>query len=158
MEWNFKKTIEEMNDEELRERIQSAMDWENPNQIRKIPYLGGLDSFVEYIFPELVARCPMTGIKDIYKITLRCIPNQFVPELKSLKFYFFGFETLPISHEHLLAKIYKDFKEVIMPRQLNATLVVAERGELATTVEYNPENQDFSKWTGRNKEDRYFAH
>jgi 7-cyano-7-deazaguanine reductase len=76
----------------------------------------------------------MTGLKDIYKIKIKLIPSKTVPELKSLKFYFFGYEELPISHEHIIAKIYKDFKMIIKPQKMAIILYVATRGEIVTTI------------------------
>ena len=132
--WSYAKTVEEMSDQELKERIKDAMDFEIPNKIRPIPYIGGEELTIEYSYPELQAKCPMTGLKDIYKIRIKFIPDNIIPELKSLKFYFFSYEELPISHEHLIAKIYKDFKKVIKPKKIAMVLYVAERGEIITTV------------------------
>jgi len=131
---NYTKTIEEMNDGELRKRIKDTMDYEIRNKIRPIPYFGGEKLTIEYVYPELQARCPMTGLKDLYKIKIRIIPNKTIPELKSLKFYFFGYEELPISHEHIIAKIYKDLKKAINPQKIAIILYVAARGEIVTTI------------------------
>lgn len=131
---DFVNRIEEMTDKALKARIQYGMDFEIENKIRPVPYLGGQEITVEYAYPELQARCPMTAIKDLYKVRIKFIPNKFIPELKSLKFYFFGYEELPISHEHIIAKIYKDFKQVLKPKKLAIELYVATRGELKTTV------------------------
>ena len=133
-ELKFVSRIEDMTDKELRERVKYGMDAEIKNKIRPVPYLGKKEVTVEYSYPELQGRCPMTRVKDMYKIRIKFIPNKFVPELKSLKFYFFGYEDFPISHEHLIAKIYKDFKFVLKPKKLAMELYVAARGELKTTV------------------------
>ena len=132
--WTYAKTVEEMSDCELKERIKEAMAFEIPNNIRPMSYIGGEELTIEYSYPELQAKCPMTGLKDIYKIRIKFIPDNIIPELKSLKFYFFSYEELPISHEHLIAKIYKDFKKVIKPKKIAMILYVAERGEIITTV------------------------
>lgn len=132
--WNYTKTIEEMSDSELRKRIKEAMDYEIKNKIRTIPYFGAEKLTIEYSYPELQARCPMTGLKDLYKIKIKLIPDKIVPELKSLKFYFFGYEELPISHEHIIAKIYGDLQKAIKPRKMAIILCVATRGEIVTTI------------------------
>lgn len=132
--WEFVKKIEEMAPEDLRERIQKGMDFKIENEIKPIPYLGEVEQVIEYEFPELEARCPMTGVKDWYKIRIKFVPDQFIPELKSLKFYFFGYEELPISHEHIVAKIYKDFKAALKPKQCAMALYVAQRGGLNTSI------------------------
>jgi len=133
--WDYAPVIEKMTDEQLKQRIQDAMDFEIENQIRRIPYLGGKEIAVEFSYPELIARCPMTGIRDLYKVRLKFIPGEFTAELKSLKLYFWGYETLPISHEHVIAKIFQDFSLMIQPEKLAIQLLVAERGEFVTTIE-----------------------
>lgn len=139
----YGKTMEDMPEDKLRERIRLGMDFKIPHEIRPIPYLGELTQICEYSFPELEARCPVTGIKDQYKITIRYTPTKWIPELKSLKFYFWDFEEcfVPISHEHLAAKIWKDFTNVIHPEDMFLKLEVAGRGELYTTVRLG--NYDF---------------
>jgi len=132
--WDFVKRIEEMDDATLKKRIKAGMDYEIENKIRPIPYIGKEVLSVEFSYPELIARCPMTGVIDIYKIKLKFIPDKFTAELKSLKFYFWGYKGLPISHEHIAAKVYQDFKKVIKPQKLAILLMVASRGEFKTTI------------------------
>ena len=132
----FVNKIEEMNDEELKKRIQFGMNFPIPHRIRPVPYMGRECEVVEYVFDELEARCPMTRIKDQYRVIIRFIPDKLIPELKSLKLYYWDYEEclVPISHEHLAAKIYQDFKETIKPEIMYLKLEVAGRGELYTTV------------------------
>lgn len=133
--WEFKGKMEGMKGDELKERIQKAMDYEIEDKIQPVPYLGKTDIIVKHRYLELVARCPVTGILDLYTIVIRYIPNKWIPELKSLKFYYMGYDQLPISHEHLLAKVFGDFKNVIKPKWLKITLSVAIRGGIKTIVE-----------------------
>lgn len=123
-----------MSDQELKRRIKDAMNFEIQNKIRPIPYIGEEKLTIEYSYPELQAKCPMTGLKDIYKIRIKFIPDKIIPELKSLKFYFIDYEKLPISHEHIIVKICKDFKRIIKPKKIAIALYVATRGEILTTV------------------------
>lgn len=133
--WKYVGKIEEMAEDDVRQRIQAAMDFEIAAKIQPIPYVAGLEEIVEYHYPELTARCPMTGYRDIYAITIRFTPNERLPELKSLKMYFMGYDELPISHEHLAAKIYRDFQAVVEPSAFHLKLDVAVRGGIKTTVE-----------------------
>lgn len=143
-ELEFGKTMESMDGEQLKERIKLGMDFEIPHKIRPVPYLGINEQVCEYTFPELEARCPVTGIKDQYIITFRYVPDQIIPELKSLKMYLWDYEEcfVPISHEHLASKLYNDFKEVVKPKDLYVELKVAGRGELFTTVRVGNMNFD----------------
>jgi 7-cyano-7-deazaguanine reductase len=133
-DWDYKKVMEGMSDSELAERISEVMDLEMPHKIRPIPYVGKSGEVVEYETNELIARCPVTGYPDIYTIRIKFIPDKLLPELKSLKFYYMDFLDLPISHEHLAAKIYRYFAEVVEPEKLQLELIVAIRGGIATTV------------------------
>ena len=123
-----------MSDQEINLRSKKIMDMPLKEKIRAIDYCGKEEEIIEYKYEELIARCPMTSIVDIYRITLRIVPNDKIPELKSLKFYFWNYQDLPISHEHLGAKIYKDFKKFINPKKLYILIEVAGRGEIFTTI------------------------
>jgi 7-cyano-7-deazaguanine reductase len=145
--------IEEMSDEELRKRIEKVFN-SQIREIRIIPFLAKEKPIIEYVYPELVARCPMTGIKDLYKIKIKFVPNDKIPELKSLKYYFMAFEDIPISHEYLVAKIYEDFEKTFQPQRLAIVLFVASRGEIQTTVIYG--DKELLEY-GREKEDESFG-
>lgn len=133
--WDFTAKIEEMSESEVRERIEASMAYEIPEKIVPIPYAAGIEETVEYRYPELSARCPMTGLRDLYTVIIRFSPEKWLPELKSLKMYFSGYDELPISHEHLAAKIYRDFKAAVEPAEFHLRLDVAVRGGIKTTVE-----------------------
>ena len=132
--WQFAGKMEGFTDNELKKRIQQGMDKLFEHRIRPIPYLGKVHQVITHTYPELEALCPVTGIHDLYDIKLVYEPNELLPELKSLKFWFWEFRTHPISHEHLAARIYRDLKETLNPRWLNVYLMVADRGEIKTTV------------------------
>jgi 7-cyano-7-deazaguanine reductase len=127
--------MEGMNDKELSKRIQSVMNLEFDRKIRPIPYVGEVKEIVNYTTEELIARCPVTGYPDTYKLTIKFIPDKLIPELKSLKFYFMEYFDVPISHEHIIAKIAKDFDTAIKPLSRQFTLKVAVRGGIETEVQ-----------------------
>jgi len=132
----YVKKIEDFPDRELEERIRYGLEYDIPHKIRPVPFLGRSEQITEYVFDELIARCPMTEIKDQYRVIIRFIPDKFIPELKSLKLYFWDYEEekIPISHEHLADKIYQEFKKTISPKDLLVKLEVAGRGEIFTTI------------------------
>jgi NADPH-dependent 7-cyano-7-deazaguanine reductase QueF len=132
--WDYGTQIEEMDDAALKDRIVEAMAYEIEARIRPIPYVGGETEIVEYRYPEMTAKCPMTGLRDFYEVVIRFEPDQLIPELKSLKQYFCGYDDLPISHEHLAAKIYREIKEVVKPARLSLKLDTAVRGGIKTVV------------------------
>lgn len=138
--------MESMEGDEIKERINFGVNFPIPHQPTPVPYLGRVDQLTDYIFYELVARCPVTGIKDLYKVIFRFVPDRSIPELKSLKFYLMDYEEykVPISHEHLADKLYNEFNDVVKPKDLYVELQTAERGEICTTTRVG--NLDLAKY------------
>lgn len=136
MNSKFVKQIEDMKEEELIERLKEGETYPLP-PIKELPYLGELKERITYEYSELVALCPMTGILDLYKVNITFIPDKFIPELKSLRHYFLAYKEVPILHEQLLARIYKDFKKAICPLSLQVRLEVNIRGGIKTVIEYS---------------------
>ncbi|MBE0429424.1 MAG: hypothetical protein IBX61_06085 [Thermoleophilia bacterium] len=132
--WEYRPRMEDMSPEQLDERIRAAMEHENEYPVRTIPYAGGVSQIVTYDFSELVARCPVTGYLDFYRARIQFVPGELLPELKSLKLYYFGFADLPISHEHLAARIYTEFCEKVKPVACRLELTAGIRGGIETTV------------------------
>jgi 7-cyano-7-deazaguanine reductase len=129
----FGKVMESFTPEQLEERVRKAHNWEM-DKLTMMPYVGNVDEDVKYIYPELTALCPVTGIQDLYTLTITYTPNKSVPELKSLKYYLMGYRDLPIGHESLAAKLYKDFLQQVQPKRLNVELDVAVRGGITTII------------------------
>jgi 7-cyano-7-deazaguanine reductase len=132
--WNFTKKIEDMTADELKARVEQGYNAVMPT-IQVIPYVGTKSAIVKYIYAELTALCPMTGIQDLYTLTIEFNPDSFVPELKSLKFYLLAYKDLPISHEHLASKIEKEFCEVVKPANISLNLDTAIRGGIKTIID-----------------------
>lgn len=145
---HFVTRIEEMSDKELEKRIKYSMSVELKNKIRPIPYMGKIEETISYIYPELIARCPMTKIMDLYKVRILYVPNKHIAELKSLKLYLWNYDPIPISHEHLFARIWKDFITTIKPKWCEIVLTAAARGEMMTEIGYG---KDFLKIKGDTK-------
>lgn len=132
--FEYVEKIENMTEKEIDKRSKGLMKLVLKNKIRTIGYHGKTREIIEYRYDELIAHCPMTFIIDIYRIVLRFIPNKTIPELKSLKYYFWNYQDLPISHEHLAAKIYNDIKKIVNPQKMYMRLETAGRGEIFTTI------------------------
>jgi len=136
--WDYKKKIGEMTEEELKKRIVEAYEWEMP-KINTLPFVaeedGELDEIYYYQTNELIARCPETGIPDYYNIEINIKPDKLIPELKSLKFYFLSYIDHPISHEHLARKIFKDIWDTIKPLWMHIHIDVNTRGGINTSVD-----------------------
>lgn len=137
--WDYKKVMEGMSDEELTTRIKEVMKLELDNKVRPIPFCGDSKEIVTYTCDELISRCPVTGYPDINRITIKMIPGLYVPELKSLKFYFMEYMDIPISHENLVAKIYLYLGTLLQPEAFYVKLEVNIRGGVITTCEAGKE-------------------
>ena len=131
--FNFTTKIEEMPQAALEERIRAGYEYDIPHKVICVPFIG-TEEIVEHRFPEMIARCPATGYPDTYELTLRYIPNKQIPELKSLRFYLMDFVDLPISHEHLADKVFKEFNAKVQPSRLHLELKTAVRGGIYTNV------------------------
>lgn len=130
--FKYKKKIEDMTDKEWNEQQEQVMALKLP-PLRVLEFKGTKE-IVRYATDELLGICPATGLPDFYKIEISYIPDKYIPELKSLKFYFVAYREIPILHEHLLSKIYKDFNERVKPEKLKIRLDVAVRGGIHTTL------------------------
>jgi len=128
----YKKKIEEMNSEEIREQQEKVKKMKMP-EIRTVDFLyeGGE---IVYEYRELIALCPITGIPDIYTVRIIYTPDKKIPELKSLRFYFLAYKDIPILHEHLANKIFEDFEEAVKPKNLKIELDAAVRGGIHTKI------------------------
>lgn len=136
--WQPLSRIENASQSLYQSRIEKAYHVEIPNKIEPIPYVGK-EAVVEYKTSELVAKCPVTFLPDFYTLTIRYVPDMVISELRSLKFYLGYYANLPISHEHLASKIYRDFDKVVSPNGLYIVLEVNVRGGIKTTVEVGDE-------------------
>jgi 7-cyano-7-deazaguanine reductase len=133
-EWWFTKKIEDFPAEELRLRIHEVMELKTGDIIQTIPYVGTPEK-VSYSTNELIARCPATGYPDFYTLEIEYTPSLNLPELKSFKFYIMQFMEIPISHEHLANKIFRDFLDVIQPTNCVLRIFTAIRGGIVTKIE-----------------------
>ncbi len=89
---------------------------------------------VEYVFPELSAVCPRTGLPDNYILRILYEPDKKLPELKSLKMYLLSYRNYGIWHEHLANKILEDFIKYVEPRWVFVELYAYNRGGIYTSV------------------------
>ena len=94
----------------------------------------GTGTVVEYVYPELTAVCPNTGLPDYYTVRILFQPDEKLPELKSLKLYFVSFRNVGIWHEHLANRILEDFVKAVEPKWVFVELFVNNRGGIFTTV------------------------
>ncbi|MDL2328883.1 preQ(1) synthase [Desulfosarcina sp. OttesenSCG-928-A07] len=100
----------------------------------KYAYHGKRDIVITISQPEFTSVCPMTGLPDFGVITIRYTPDQFIIELKSLKYYLLQFRNVGIFYEHVVNRILDDLVKVLTPRFMEVTGMFTARGGLSTTV------------------------
>jgi len=94
--------------------------------LKTIPYeYPHREVLVEISTDELTSLCPFSGLPDFAHLVIRYIPNRYLVELKSLKYYLYAFRNVKIYNEHLVNKILEDLKKVIHPKKI---CVIAEFG------------------------------
>jgi 7-cyano-7-deazaguanine reductase len=98
----------------------------NPNPNR--------DYNIKHVCPEFTSVCPITGLPDFATITLDYVPDQLCVELKSLKYYYYGFRQQGIFYEAVTNKILDDLVELCKPRQMTVIGEFAVRGGIASTI------------------------
>lgn len=83
---------------------------------------------------EFSSVCPMTGLPDYGTLTIVYVPDEWVVELKSLKYYLLQYREVGIYYEHLVNRIRKDLVEALKPKSLTIRGEFSARGGLQTTV------------------------
>jgi 7-cyano-7-deazaguanine reductase len=87
--------------------------------------------------PEYTSVCPMTGLPDNGTITITYRPDEFIVELKSLKYYLLQYRNVGMFYEHVVNKILDDLVSVLNPLRMEITGEFTPRGgicSLATAV------------------------
>ena len=84
--------------------------------------------------PEFTSVCPMTGLPDFGTITIRYTPDQWIVELKSLKYYLLQFRNVGMFYEHVSNRILDDLVQVLSPKMLEVRGQFTSRGGLTTDV------------------------
>ena len=131
--FKFKEKIEDVSPEEVKKQQQGVIKLQMP-EIVTLDFLYGEGGEITYEYPEMTALCPMTGIQDFYTLRIVYIPDEKIPELKSLRLYFMAYRDIPILHEHLANKIFEDFMRTVRPEMLRVELEVAVRGGIYTSI------------------------
>lgn len=110
----------------MSDRTQGLEAFDNPRPER--------DYRIVHACPEFTSVCPITGLPDFATITVDYVPDQLCVELKSLKYYLYGFRQQGIFYEAVVNQILDDLVEVCRPRSMTVTGEFAVRGGIASTV------------------------
>ncbi len=89
---------------------------------------------IEHTTSEFTCLCPFSELPDYAQITIRYVPNKYLIELRSLKYYLFAFRQVKIFHEHAVNKIMQDLVKVLKPKKLEVEGIFNIRGGIKTRV------------------------
>ena len=97
-------------------------------------YKGKRDIVITISQPEFTSVCPMTGLPDFGTIEIQYTPDQFIVELKSLKYYLLQFRNVGMFYEHVANRILDDLVQVLKPKTMTVSGQFTSRGGLTTQV------------------------
>ena len=107
----------------------------SPDCLEAIPYTNpGRSTRVEVIHPEFTSLCPKTGLPDLGEITVDYLPDRFIVELKSLKYYFLQYRNAGIFYEVLTKLILEHLKSVLNPFEMIVTARMTSRGGIRSVI------------------------
>jgi len=92
------------------------------------------DYAIHMEIPEFTCLCPKTGQPDFAVLMLDYVPDQLCVELKSLKFYIWGFRNEGHFHEAVTNRILDDLTAAVSPRFMRLTARFFVRGGIFTNV------------------------
>lgn len=103
----------------------------------------GSNTEVVYETDEFTSVCPWTGLPDFASLTIRYIPDRYLVELKSLKYYLNSFRNVGILQEHAVNRILNDLVRLLQPLYMEVEARFRERGGLRTraVVRYRREGR-----------------
>lgn len=100
--------------------------WPNPAPQR--------DYVTHFEIPEFTCLCPRSGFPDFATIIVDYVPDQYVVELKSLKFYINQFRNRQISHEAATNVILDELVALLNPRWMRVVADFTMRGNIKTVI------------------------
>ena len=107
----------------------------SPGVLEPIPYQNKeKNTRVEISNPEFTSLCPKTGLPDFGTITIKYLPDKYIVELKSLKYYFLQFRNTGIFYENLTKLILDHLVTVLQPFEMTVEAHFTSRGGLSSTV------------------------
>jgi 7-cyano-7-deazaguanine reductase len=89
---------------------------------------------ITHVCPEFTSVCPKTGNPDFATIELEYVPDRLCIELKSLKYYYFGFRNEGIFFEAVINRILDELSAACSPRWMRVTGHFNVRGGISSVV------------------------
>jgi 7-cyano-7-deazaguanine reductase len=107
----------------------------SPDVLDPIPYRNpDKNTWVEIENPEFTSLCPKTGLPDFGTITIKYLPDQWIVELKSLKYYFLQFRNTGIFYENLSQLILDHLVNSLKPFEIVVEANFTSRGGISSKI------------------------
>lgn len=94
----------------------------------------GSRTWVSYTDPEFTSVCPWTGLPDFGTLVISYLPDSYLVELKSLKYYLNSFRNVGILQEHVVNRVKDDLVRLLNPLEMVVEAEFMPRGGLSTRV------------------------
>jgi len=108
------------------------------------------DYKIKIISPEFTCLCPdKPDQPDFATISITYVPDKYLVELKSLKYYFLDYREKEIYHETATNQIKEDLVKLLKPRYMKVRGDWNVRGGITTIVETEYVKDD---WDGDEEE------
>ena len=92
------------------------------------------NTWVEITNPEFTSLCPKTGLPDFGSINIKYLPDRYIVELKSLKYYFLQYRNAGIFYENLNQLILDHLVKIIKPIKMIIHSEFSARGGISTRI------------------------
>jgi 7-cyano-7-deazaguanine reductase len=89
---------------------------------------------ITHVNPEFTSVCPITGLPDFGKITIKYIPDKICLELKALKYYFLEFRNKGIFYEAVTNLILDELVAVCNPHEMEIITEWSPRGGMNSII------------------------
>jgi 7-cyano-7-deazaguanine reductase len=120
---------------EYLKNIRKGGDFISPEVLEAIPYQNkAQDTRVEISNPEFTSLCPKTGLPDFGTIRIKYLPDKYIVELKSLKYYFLQFRNAGIYYENLTPLILSHLVKVLDPLEMIVEADFTARGGISSKI------------------------
>ncbi len=120
---------------EYLKNIRQEVDFISTKMLEPVPYqVSKKNTWVEITYPEFTSLCPRTGLPDMGTINIKYLPDRFIIELKSLKYYFLQFRNVGIFYESLTPLILDHLTAALQPFEMTVEASFTPRGGMTARI------------------------
>lgn len=115
--------------------VHYRLDEIEANQLESQPNPHLDKNFVEHLeIPEFTCLCPRSGFPDFATIIIDYVPDQYIVELQSFKFYINSYCNRQTGHESTPNIILRHLLDLLYPRWMRVVADFSIRGNIKTLI------------------------